>query len=66
LTPAEALAASTDGRSTIDVGSPGDLVLLDANPLPAERDSAEAARVLRGMPVAATVLAGRLTHSVNL
>ncbi len=66
LTPAEALAASTDGRSTIGVGSRGDVVLLDANPLPAEPDSAEAAHVLRGMPVAATLLAGRLTHSSGL
>jgi cytosine/adenosine deaminase-related metal-dependent hydrolase len=63
LTPAEALAASTDGRSTLDVGSPGDLVLLDADPLAPTADSAEAARVLRGMAVAATLLAGRLTHS---
>ena len=63
LTPAQALAASTDGQPTLDVGSPGDLVLLDANPLAPTADSAEAARILRGMPVAATLLAGRLTHS---
>ena len=63
LTPAEALAASTDGQPTLGVGSRGDVVLLDADPLGAAADSGEAARILRGMPVAATLLAGRLTHS---
>ena len=63
LTPAEALSASTDGQRTLGVGSRGDIVLLDADPLAATADSGEAARILRDMPVAATLLAGRLTHS---
>jgi predicted amidohydrolase YtcJ len=63
LTPAEALAASTDGQPTLGVGSRGDIVLLDADPLGSAADSAEAARILRGMPVAATFVAGHLTHS---
>ncbi|MFP5347329.1 MAG: amidohydrolase, partial [Actinomycetes bacterium] len=33
LTPAEALAASTDGRRTLAVGEPGDVVLVDDDPL---------------------------------
>jgi hypothetical protein len=63
LTPAEALAASTDAQRTLSVGSRGDIVLLDADPIAVSTDSAEAARILRSMPVAATLLAGRLTHS---
>jgi hypothetical protein len=63
LTPAEALAASTDAQRTLSVGSRGDIVLLDADPIAVSTDSAEAARILRRMPVAATLLAGRLTHS---
>ena len=63
LNPAEALAASTDGQPTLGVGSRGDVVLLDADPLGTAADSGEAARLLRGMPVAATLLAGRRTHS---
>jgi hypothetical protein len=63
LTPAEALAASTDAQRTLSVGSRGDIVLLDADPIAVSTDSAEAAGILRRMPVAATLLAGRLTHS---
>jgi predicted amidohydrolase YtcJ len=48
----EALAASA--RSRIAVGEPADLVVLDADPSVAD---------LRAMPVAATLLAGRFTHS---
>lgn len=48
---AEALAAST--RSTIAVGEPADLVVLDAALEP---------EALRTMPVYATMLAGRFTH----
>jgi len=68
ITPAEALAASTDGQTTLGPGSRGDLVLLDADPLapadpPAQAEQAEqaeqAAAHLRGMPVAATFLGGR-------
>ncbi|MBK8468614.1 MAG: amidohydrolase family protein [Actinomycetales bacterium] len=63
LTVAEALAASTDGRGTLGVGSLGDVVLLDADPQGADAaDSAAAAAYLRRMPVAATLLAGRATY----
>ncbi|MFH5824851.1 amidohydrolase [Georgenia sp. AZ-5] len=61
LTAAQALAASTDGRGTPAPGSPADLVLLDADPL-APGTSAEVAERLRTIPVAATLVAGRLTH----
>ncbi|GAB47357.1 amidohydrolase [Mobilicoccus pelagius] len=62
LTVAEALACSLDGQGTLRVGSRGDVVLLDTDPLAMPDDTAEAAAVLREMPVAATILAGRLTH----
>ena len=52
ISPALALASSTDGQGTLAVGSRGDVVLLDADPL--------------GRPgavgVAATLLAGRPTY----
>jgi predicted amidohydrolase YtcJ len=51
---AEALAAST--RTRVDVGEPADLVVTELDPLTASGDE------LRGMPVAATFLAGRPTH----
>ena len=38
LTPAEALAASTDGQPTLGEGSRGDIVLLDADPVGAAPD----------------------------
>ncbi|HEU5000104.1 MAG TPA: amidohydrolase family protein [Lapillicoccus sp.] len=63
LTPMQALAASTDGQPTIDVGSRGDVVLLDADPLVPQPSSGAAARILRGMPVAATIVAGRVVHT---
>jgi len=63
LTPAEALAASVDGQPTVGVGSPGDLVLLDADPLAVRGDSAETGAALRDMPVALTVVGGRVVHS---
>jgi predicted amidohydrolase YtcJ len=63
LTPAQALAASTDGQPTIDVGSRGDVALLNADPLAPQRNSRDAARLLRGMPVAATIVAGRVVHT---
>lgn len=57
ITAAEALAASTDGRGLVPApGAPADLVLLDADPLEASGD------LLRHLPVAATLVAGRLTH----
>lgn len=62
ITPAEALAASTDGWGTIAPGHPSDVVLLDADPLAPAATSADAARRLREMPVAATIVAGRFSH----
>lgn len=62
LTVGEALAASTDGQGTLAVGSRGDLVLLDADPLAVPDDSREACSALREMPVAATFVAGRLVY----
>jgi predicted amidohydrolase YtcJ len=55
ITAAQALAASTDGRTTVTIGSPADLVLLDRDPL------ADPAR-LASTPVAATLVGGRPTH----
>lgn len=60
LTPVEALAASVDGRA-LRVGEPGDLALLDADPL-AGGDPIEQARVLRTMTVSATVVGGHVVH----
>lgn len=62
VTPAEALAASTDGQPTLGVGSRGDVVLLDADPLARAGSTREAAAVLRRLRVAATFVAGRPTH----
>jgi glycine/D-amino acid oxidase-like deaminating enzyme len=62
LTPAEALAASTDGQTTVAVGSRGDLVLLDDHPYGDRTDSAAVARHLCSLTVAATLVAGRPTH----
>lgn len=50
----EAIAAST--RSTIAVGQPADLVVVERDPLAATTDE------LRTMPVVATMLGGRFTH----
>lgn len=62
LTPAEAYACSTDGQTTLDVGSRGDLLLLEQDPTVSSGDSAEdGARLLATRPVA-TVLAGRVVH----
>jgi predicted amidohydrolase YtcJ len=62
LTTPEALAASTDGQATVAPGSRGDLVILDDDPLKTATDSGAAAAHLRGMRVAATLVAGRATH----
>ena len=62
LTVAEALTASTDGETTVTVGSRGDLVLLDDDPYEDAADSAAAAHHLRSLSVAATLVAGRPTH----
>ncbi|QIX27010.1 amidohydrolase family protein [Nocardioides sp. JQ2195] len=61
LTAREALAASTDGWGTVAVGHPGDLVLLDADPLADVGDTGATSTHLRFMNVAATYVAGRLT-----
>ena len=50
-----ALAASA--RSTVAIGQPADLVLIDRDPYASDRDD------LREMPVAATLLGGRFTWS---
>jgi predicted amidohydrolase YtcJ len=66
LTPAEALAASVDGQGMVHIGMPGDLVALDAHPLPPPpnpRDTAEQARHLRGLTSALTVIDGRVAHT---
>jgi hypothetical protein len=63
LTPAEALAASVDGQPSVGVGSRGDLVLLDRDPLDPGPSSRETAAALRDMPVALTVVAGRVVHT---
>ena len=54
ISTSQALAASV--RSSVAEGEPGDLVVLDADPL------ALTAEQLRSMPVAATLLGGRFTH----
>lgn len=63
LSAAEALAASVDGRDTLAVGSPADVVLLDRDPLTPVGDSAAVASHLRAVGVEATMRAGRLTHT---
>jgi hypothetical protein len=68
ITVAEALSASIDGQPTLGVGSRGDIALLDADPLavPTEEGSPAHAAYLRGMPVAATIVAGRVVHTLSL
>jgi len=53
----DALIASADGRRSLEAGAPGDIAVLDIDPLTATTDE------LRRMPVAATLLAGRFTHN---
>lgn len=55
ITPAEALAAST--RTLVAVGERADLVAVESDPLTASGDA------LRAMPVALTLLGGRVTHA---
>jgi predicted amidohydrolase YtcJ len=62
ISPVEAFAASVDGQRTVGVGSRGDLVLLDHDPLATSATTAETAAQLRTMPVALTVVAGRVVH----
>lgn len=73
IQPREALEASTDGIRTLAVGGPADVALLDSDPfddvplvdgvMPEHASRAAAAR-LRATKVIATVVAGRLAHSV--
>jgi predicted amidohydrolase YtcJ len=56
ISPREALAASADGVSRLEVGGAADIAIVDIDPLSASFDE------LRRMPVAATLLAGRFTH----
>jgi len=72
LTPREALAASTDGWGMVAPGHPGDLVLLDRDPLSGgadlphpPRDTAPLGEQLRTMPVAATLVAGQVVHDAR-
>lgn len=65
LSPQEALAASVGGQPSVAVGSPGDLVLLERDPLAVGADSAATGAALRSMPVALTVVAGRIVHRAD-
>lgn len=56
VTTAEAIAASTDGRR-VAVGQPGDVALLDSDPLAGDPAA------LRATKVALTCAAGRIVHS---
>ena len=63
ITVREALAASTDGWGTVAVGHPGDLVLLDADPLAGESDRAHALRLRDfGDHVVVTWVAGEAAY----
>lgn len=64
LTAHQALACSTDGRGTVAVGVPADVMLLDANPLDVLGDSSEVAERLRTSRPAATFVGGRLVHAL--
>ncbi len=65
LTAAEALRASVASPTGVAVGSAGDLVLLERDPLARHESPALAAESLRQMPVATTVVDGRLVHDVR-
>lgn len=58
ISRAEAIAASTGGRRRLGVGEPADLCVVDLDPLLASSEQ------LRTMPVSATMIAGRFTHSL--
>ena len=62
ITAREALAASVGEQPRVRVGSCGDLVLLDRNPLASYDTSSETAAALRAMPVAMTIVGGRVVH----
>jgi predicted amidohydrolase YtcJ len=57
ISPAEALAASANGRSRVSAGDVADLIVIDHDPLAIPADD------LRRMPVAGTMLAGRWTFT---
>lgn len=64
LTIAEALAASTDFRTSLAAGSLADITILDHDPYAALRlPEADRATWLRGIRTAATVVGGRLTYA---
>jgi predicted amidohydrolase YtcJ len=73
ISPREALAASVDGAGTVRSGSPADLALLDADPLPSgdpgdpgdPADTAAQAAALRAMTVSATWVGGSLVHDAR-
>ncbi|MDF2989820.1 MAG: hypothetical protein K0S37_334 [Microbacterium sp.] len=50
------VALASSSRTTLAVGQPADLVVVDADPFACDRDA------LRAMPVAATLLSGRFTY----
>jgi len=64
LTAPEALAASTGGLGTVRPGQAADLALLDADPVRAGSPE-DVARHLRGMQVAATIVAGHVVHDAR-
>ncbi|MFB2597297.1 amidohydrolase family protein [Herbiconiux sp. P17] len=59
---AAALAASTRAGTRVRLGAPADLAVTELDPLASGDDPAAEAARLRTMPVALTLLAGRLTH----
>jgi predicted amidohydrolase YtcJ len=62
LTAREALAASVGEQPRVRPGARGDLVLLDRDPLAAYDTTREISAALRSMPVALTVVGGRIVH----
>ena len=62
LTVREALVASVDGQLTVGVGSRGDLVLVDQDPLAEHPSTADAAAALRATTVALTTVGGAVVH----
>jgi predicted amidohydrolase YtcJ len=60
LTAQEALAASVDGQPMVALGSRGDLLLLDHDPLAVTEDPRSH---LRGMSVALTLVDGEVVHT---
>ncbi len=63
LTVEQALAASTDGLTTLAPGQRADLVVLERDPLERHDSTARTAQRLRTMPIAATLVGGRVTFS---